>query len=413
VACPSATTCVATGFYTDSAGNSRGLLLTGHGSSWTATRAPLPAGVVTSSATQPLVGSVACASPAACAAVGSYTDSAGNSRGLLLTGHGASWTASAVPLPAGAATSRSAVLTDVACPSATRCAATGYYTDSAGGQQGLRLTGHGSSWTAIQAPLPAGAGTSEDVGLTGVTCQSASMCVAVGSFGRNGLLLTGPGSAWRAAKAPLPAGVATNPFVSLSGVTCPATTTCVVVGQYEISDHNGRGLLLAGHGSSWTASTAPLPADADASPNSGLSEVSCRSAATCAAVGDYRATAAGHQGLLLAGRGTSWAAAKAPLPAGAPAGAASDIYDVSCPSATTCAAAGDYADSSGGSLGLLLTGHGASWTAIKLPVPAGAAPEPEASLSRVTCVATTTCVAVGSYTDAAGHGQAMLLTGPG
>jgi hypothetical protein len=408
VTCPSAALCVATGFYTDSAGNSQGLLLSGQGSTWAATKAPLPAGAVTTPSTQPLVSSVACSSGSACVAAGSYTDAAGNSRGLLLTGHGPSWTAIKVPLPAGAATSHSAVLTDVVCPSAAECVAAGYYSDSAGGQQGLLLTGHGSSWTATKAPLPAGAGTSEDVGLYGVTCPSTATCVAVGAYNRNGLLLGGHGSSWTASTAVLPAGASTP--VSLSDVTCPSTATCVAAGRYGISRGAGW-LLLTGHGSSWKAARTPLPADATGGPNPLLVQVSCPSAATCVAAGYYRTSGIGLQGFLLSGHGSSWTATKAPLPAGTPAGAEVVINEVSCPSAATCVAAGD--DSGSKIQGLLLTGHGSSWTATQAPLPAGAATGPDATLSNVTCVSAAECVAVGSYTDSSGHGQGMLLTGPG
>jgi hypothetical protein len=83
------------------------------------------------------------AAPAAprCVAAGSYTAATGNQPGLLLTAHGSSWTAIKAPLPAGALLYPAPALSDVACSSATSCVATGYYTDSAGNQQGLLLTG--------------------------------------------------------------------------------------------------------------------------------------------------------------------------------------------------------------------------------------------------------------------------------
>jgi hypothetical protein len=77
VACPSTTSCVASGFdATD------GLLVTGSGTTWTATEAPLPPDASSSLGLQ----SVACPSTISCVATGSYIDSSGNQDGLLVTG---------------------------------------------------------------------------------------------------------------------------------------------------------------------------------------------------------------------------------------------------------------------------------------------------------------------------------------
>ncbi len=103
---------------------------------------------------------VACPSAATCTAGGAYRDSSGNIQGLLLTRHRWSWTAATAPVPAGAAADPETSINGIACPSATTCTAIGSYTDSSGNSQGLLLTRHGPSWTAAQAPLPAGAATS-------------------------------------------------------------------------------------------------------------------------------------------------------------------------------------------------------------------------------------------------------------
>jgi hypothetical protein len=84
VACPSASSCVAAGTYTDSSGDGQGLLLTGSGTSWTATEAPLPAGAGAGA----YLGLVACPSASSCIAAGTYTDSSGNRQGLLVSGTG-------------------------------------------------------------------------------------------------------------------------------------------------------------------------------------------------------------------------------------------------------------------------------------------------------------------------------------
>ena len=86
---------------------------------------------------------MACPSASSCVAAGDYTDSSGNGQGLLVTGSGTSWTAAEAPLPANAAADPVAGLGSVACPSASSCVTAGVYDDSSGNRQGLLVTGSG------------------------------------------------------------------------------------------------------------------------------------------------------------------------------------------------------------------------------------------------------------------------------
>ena len=422
VACPSATVCVAAGGYAESSGESQGLLLTLHGSSWIPARAPVPAGASANPGAD-MSGLMACPSVTTCVAAGDYTDSSGNSQVMLLTGHGSSWTAVKAPLPAGAPSNPEASLSGIACPSAVMCVAVGDYTGSSGETRGLLLTGHGSSWTVAQMPLPAGA--RPGAGLSGVACPSAIVCVAVGyytgSSGKpQGLLLTRRGSSWTVAQMPLPAGA--RPGAGLSGVACPSAIVCVAVGYYTGSSGKPQGLLLTRRGSSWTAIRAPLPVGAGAEPS--LWGVACPSATACVVAGSTADSSSSphspSQGLLLTGHGSSWTAVTAPTPAGASAAAGDSVSldATACPSASACVVTGHYLDSSGHPEAMLLTGHGSSWTAAKAPLPADAARRPPGplppgpALNNVACRSVTVCAAVGDYRDSAGNVQGMLLTGP-
>jgi len=356
IACASASSCVAVGRYADSSGSYQGVLLTGSGTSWTATEAPLPAGGYGVYLT-----SVTCPSPSSCVAAGYYNDSSGE-QGLLLTGSGTSWTATKAPAPAGATADPSTMVNWVTCPSASSCVAVGSYADSAGNVQGLLLTGSGTSWTATEAPLPSGDQT--PAGLDSAACASPSSCVAVGSYDDSsgnvqGLLLTGSGTSWTATEAPLPAGARDDPntlSVYVRAVTCVSVSSCVAVGNYADDAGDGYGLLLTGSGTSWTATEAPLPAGAD--PVADLDSVVCPSASSCVAVGAYSDTGGDGHGLVLTGSGTSWTATEAPLPANA--GADPNPYQgsVTCPSTSSCLVAGQYVDSSGYQQGLLVSATG-------------------------------------------------------
>jgi hypothetical protein len=176
---------------------------------------------------------------------------------------------------------------------------------------------------------------------------------------------------------------------------------------------NAQGLLLTGHGPLWAAAKAPGPAGAAIGQPVDLGQVACPSATRCVSVGQYGGTAGSNQGLLLTGWGSTWTAARAPLPAGAATSQNAELSDVACASATACVAAGSYTAATGSQPGLLLTERGpSSWTALRAPLPAGALLYPAPALSDVTCSSATSCVATGYYTDSAGQQQGLLLTGP-
>lgn len=418
VACPSASACAAVGDYQNSAGHQEGLLVTGpgaSGTSWKATQVPLPAGA----ATEPFVtmSSIACASASLCVAVGWYHDSSGNIQGLLVSGSGTSWKATRAPLPAPAPADPQVFLKSVACASPSTCVAAGFSSGSTEPDEGLLLTGpgtSGTSWTAAQAPLPAN--SLPDVDLTSVACPSASACTVVGDnqedtggqIIQQGLLLTGSGKAWSVTTAPLPADA--YPFAHLGSVACPSTSACDVAGYYDDSDgQDTHGLLLTGARSSWHATEAPLPAGAAANAGPELTAIGCATSAACLAVGVYDDSSFDLHGLLLNGAGSSWATGRAPLPPDAQASLQVEFTGAACASASRCLAVGDYnIDSEGDSEAALLTGSGTSWTAVRSPTPGGASDD--AFLGAIACPSASLCVAVGNYGGRAHDG--LLVTGP-
>jgi hypothetical protein len=350
VACPSTTECAAVGTYFDSSGNIQGLLLTGSGRSWAATKAPLPADASTSP--QVTLQFMACPSTTECVATGTYTDSTGNTQGLLLSGSGGSWTATEAPLPTNASTTnRQVTLGSVACPSATSCVVAGTYADSSGNTQGLLLTGSAGTWTATEAPLPAGAAANPQVTLDFVACPSTTECVAAGNYldssGQQGFLLTGSPGSWTATEAPMPAGASSNPQAFVFGVTCPSATSCVVAGQYNDS----QAFLVTGSPGSWTATVAPMPADAFVNPSPNYAALTCSSATACVFSGTYYDTAHYNPAFVVTGSGRSWTATKAPLPKDAPSNVTAALPGVACYTATECVIVGTYSFG-----GLLLNG---------------------------------------------------------
>jgi hypothetical protein len=371
------------------------------GAAWQAAQAPAPGG--------PQAGqlqAVACATAVSCAAVGASDGSA-----MLVTRSGSTWAPVKVPLPASSADG--SALAAVACPTASQCVAGGSY-HGAGTQQGLLLAGHGRTWTATTAPLPAGAAAKPDALVTSVACATGSACVAVGQYAagksEQALLITGYGSAWSPRRAPLPADAGALPAAQLVSVSCSSATACTAVGSYVDKLGNRQGLLVTLAGGHWTAVRSPLPAGA-AVPGAELSAIECLHPAGCVAVGTYLA---GSAGLIVAGSGVTWTAARAPLPAGAAPRPAASFPDIAC-SGATCVAVGSYTDASGNRRAMLVSLRGTT-TALTAPLPTGFAPaqgSPGAELTSVACPTAARCVAVGVYTDTSGEARLMLVTGAG
>jgi Cutinase len=353
------------------------------------------------------------------------------------------WTAAQPPLPGDADSTSNSAINDVSCPSATSCLATGYYTDTSGVQQGMLLTWSDGAWTAAgkapyannlscvtaslciavdgpdietwssgtwtttSAPAPADNG-SYPIDLESVSCVSASFCVAAGTYtdtsgNADGLLETLSDGTWTVEQAPLPADAAANPDVFFrSGpdtnlVSCPSVSFCLAAGTYTDTSGSSEGLLETLSDGTWTATKAPLPADAAANPGAAILGVSCPTASFCLATADYNASDSASESLLETWSGGSWSLTTVQTPANV-------VGPVACASTSAC-----VITLIGGSE--VLTSSGGSWTATQLPAP------PYGVLwdiSNLACASASHCIAVGDSSDATNeHWQAVMATGPG
>ncbi len=395
--------------------------------SWTATEAPLPANAGSGYLYFDSLSAVSCPSASYCVAVGGYTDTSKDNEGVLLTWSGKAWTAAQAPLPANALPDETSdpgnYVSGVSCVSASYCVAVGSYVTTDDTLEGLLLTWSGGAWTATEAPLPPNAISQPSVSLPAISCSSTTSCVAVGDYEDtsgdfDGLLLTWSGGAWTATEAPLPANGRADS--SVIGVSCPSASSCVAVGNYHETTYGElEGLLLSWSGGAWTATEAPLPPNAadDSSPDytsqsATVSGVSCPSISYCTADGTYVDKSEGSDGVLLTWSGGAWSASQAPLPANGGGYTGSPYYfGMSCPSTSYCVATGTYDSNASAAEGALLTWSGGAWTAAEAPLPANATSTP--GLSGVSCATASYCVAVGAYSDSSENEDSLLLTWSG
>ena len=303
------------------------------------------------------------------------------------------------------------------------CVAVGGYKNSAGGTEGVIDTFGGGHWSSAEAPLPSGAltGGSADGFQKSVSCPTTGTCVSTGFYstagGSAGLIDTLTGGQWSGQMAPQPSDAGANQQVELADVSCPSIGACVATGRFRNSLGGTAVEALQQSGSSWTAAAAPLPGDAV----TGASEsvelpfesvglgigLSCATTGTCLLVGHYANTTGGTSGLLDSLNGGVWSAASAPLPGNTATGASQnvDMIGVSCPAVGGCVAVGAYRDAGSGTRPLIETVTGGVPIGQEGPQPSDGAGTSNAFLTAVSCLAGTACTAVGQYRDNSGSGE--------
>ncbi len=200
-------------------------------------------------------------------------------------------------------------------------------------------------------------GTGHD-DLTGVSCVSATDCVAVDA---SGYALTYTSAGWSA-----PQDI--DDPTRLNAVSCASATFCDAV--------DAAGDVLNYEGTSWAK---PQNIDATGS----LISISCASASFCAA--------ADPNGYVYTFDGTGWSGPTQVVPQG------EYLNAISCPTASFCVAVGSAENAqNNGQIGQAVTYSGATWTA-------PATIDSNTGMSSVSCVSATFCMAVDDFTGAVSY----------
>ncbi len=219
VACASATSCFAVGrSYVTSSDSTAELTLVEqwNGTTWSIVTSPNQTFALNSSLT-----SVACSTAAACVAVGSYDTQLVTST-LTEQWNGSTWSIVASPNPSGP----ESALSGVTCTSTSNCVAVGF------GHGTLIERWNGTTWAIVTSVNPTGA---TGASLTDVSCPSATRCVAVGTIFLQTvvqrLVETYNGTKWSLTTVPVPSGTKVS---GLSGVSCATTTSCFAAGNFRL-----------------------------------------------------------------------------------------------------------------------------------------------------------------------------------
>ena len=391
---------------------------------WAGTQAPLPT-TPQAPATNPDVffGSESCSGATSCVAGGSYAGTT-NNQGVLDVLAGGTWTAMAPPLPSNALAGSTSEVDAVSCPSDGSCVAVGTYDNTSSRADSFIDTLSGGQWTSMEAPVPSDAlpETSADTFLKSLDCTGVGSCTAFGAY-KNASGATHPvgffdtlsNGSWTAQTAPQPADAAANQSVIGERVSCPAAGPCAATANYQNSGGRTQAeVLTQAADGTWTAENAPVPADAAAGSNlfSEAFSVSCATG-VCLAGGEYTNTGGQDAALLDRLSGSQWSV----LPAAAPgnAGTGSNqfaaIVAMSC-TFDGCVGAGQYRDSSTGIRPLVETIDGTgSVSAAEGPQPADAATGSSTFgfFNSISCLSLNQCAAAGAYHNTVSGNDIALI----
>jgi hypothetical protein len=271
VSCPSISACTAVGYYINASGVYVTLAERWNGSGWALQSTPTPSGAGNS-----LLNAVSCPSTSVCIAVGYYYNRADFPVTLAEIWNGSSWDIESTPNPS---TSNNE-FNGVSCPSTSVCTAVGEYELEK--EVTLAERWDGSSWSL--QPTPTGAHSST---LIGVSCASTSVCTAVGTyqnyaFAARILAERWNGSSWVRQSTPKPSGASVY-LLGLTAVSCPSASICTAVGVYEKSSEAR--ITFAEH---WNTSSWALQSTRNPSATyNWFSGVSCSSTSVCTAAGTY------------------------------------------------------------------------------------------------------------------------------
>lgn len=283
---------------------------------------------------------ISCTSTHYCIAVGTaHMNGVGVGTPQALAWNGRGW--QVLPTPGRTGSS----LSGIDCLSARRCVAVG---SLGSGQETLAVRWNGRHWRRLAMP-------SHDGALRAVSCTSRTRCMAVGSDHTCELAEQWNGSTWQVLSTPSPCGP--PQAGGLTGVACQSAGSCQAVGNYM--PDNGSELTLAEswNGRKWTQQDTSSPGDL-----ASLNALSCLTASSCMAVGSgLPVEVKGQTAIAESWNGHAWQLLS-PVRMGAPA----SLGGVACLRAGWCMTVGSF--TRGGTLfPQAQTWNGAIWQAVPPP----------------------------------------------
>lgn len=316
ISCPVTGTCVIAGYYesTTTANNEPLVVAVNDGVPAAAVTVAIPSNHAAGAATGELT-DVACQSAGSCTAVGDYDNTTSSPVGMVVQITGGVPGAAVETVPADAYSAGPDNHLDyVACPASGACEAAGTYYNQADEENNfVEPISAGIPGTPVAVAAPADHWPSEDyVSLAGISCSSASLCVAAGYYDDSSsdyepvlIPITSSGASAQESQLPFDANPDTKyrdgAFYDYSPISCVPGGMCVAAGYYGLTRSSYTGMVQEISATGQIGSVEPMPAPADVNntnnangpgPYSDLYYgTSCDSSGSCVSTGDYYSTA--------------------------------------------------------------------------------------------------------------------------
>lgn len=230
-----------------------------------------------------------------------------------------------------------------------------------------------------------------DALLAAVTCLSADDCWAAGYslyLNAQTRIAHWNGSAWSIVPSPNITDYDRN---LLHGISCSSASDCWAVGGFfELANFTSKTLIEHWDGASWSI----VPSPTQSGSYSDLFRVTCTSASDCWAVGYGQG-----ETLIEHWDGTAWQIVATQNQPG-------ELHGVACASATDCWASGYYVNANGHYQTLLLHWDGAAWSVAPSP---NAGSDQDNFLLNATCASPSNCWAVGYHINDNGNEETLIL----
>lgn len=207
----------------------------------------------------------------------------------------------------------------------------------------------GTWGNAIEVPGTTALNTGGNARVVSVSCASAGNCSAGGyyqdsSARTEAFLDNEKNGIWGAARqAPGTAALNVGSYALITSVSCASAGTCSAVGDYQDAQLATQSFVIGKVNGIWGKSTeVPGLAALNSGGAAHAASVSCASAGNCVAGGSYTGSAK-QQAFVIAEVNGRWGSAKEVPGSGAlNFGGHAAVNSVSCASAGNCVAAGDY-----------------------------------------------------------------------
>ena len=175
------------------------------------------------------------------------------------------------------------------------------------------------------------------------------------------------GHKWSKLTTPNPGGKAAKGDISeLASLGCATASNCWAAGIYgNFGTQTFLNEVLHWNGKKWSKQTTPDPDGTGTGASNQLVFVSCTSARSCWAVGDYGSISGGTGTILneaLRWNGKKWSLTATPNPAGTANGDQDELFGVRCTSGSNCWAVGEQEESGGSELNQALRWNGTKWS---------------------------------------------------